>query len=400
MGHHGGLVGRVGDRHGHRLLRPGWRKRAARWHRSRWRRRRSPRRWSRWRRRRRRLWSRSKLTCCPTRGTVGDQSKLAVGEAAWTRPLAIRSEAATATGTSAFTVARGSRAGKRENMAERLFTLEGSYEVRLGRGGRWSVTDPSARESVDSGRKASVTRNFRSRQRPPEGPGTTNRGVMVPRHGGGPLRGTQAAFRGHRRGRDERSRSGGARAGGGGVRFGPGGLPLLRAPARRRHRAAGRPRRATARRGGARGVHRHRPGQPRAGARPRVRSPGPAPRRPSRRGHGAETHDRGGRHSRQDHHRVDGRAGAPRDRPRPRVPHRRRAPCRGHQRALGRGGVGGGGGGRVRPLLPEARARGGGGHGDRARSPRHLPLALRGGERLRRVRRARGPPGARPGHAA
>src|SRR6185295_19176177 len=42
----------------------------------------------------------SKLTCCPTRGTVGDQLKLAVGEAAWTSPLAIRSEAATTTGTS------------------------------------------------------------------------------------------------------------------------------------------------------------------------------------------------------------------------------------------------------------------------------------------------------------
>ena len=255
------------------------------------------------------------------------------------------------------------------------------------------------RESVDSGRKASVTRNFRSRQRPPEGPGTTNPGAMVLRHGGGPLRGTQAALRGHRRGRDERPRPGGPRAGGGGVRLGPGGLPLLRAPARGRHRAARGPRPAPARRSGARGVHRHRPGQPRAGARPRGRDAGPAPRRPPGRGHGAEAHDRGGRDPREDHHLVDGGAGAPRDRPRSLVPDRRRAARGGHQRALGRGGVGGGGGGRVGPLLPEARARGGGGHRDRARSPRHLPFALRGGERLRRVRGARRSAGAGPRHA-
>ena len=52
------------------------------------------------------------------------------------------------------------------------------------------------------------------------------------------------------------------------------------------------------------------PGQPRAGARPRGRRAGPPPRRPAGRGHGAEAHDRGGRHPRQDHHRVDGRARA------------------------------------------------------------------------------------------
>ena len=50
---------------------------------------------------------------------------------------------------------------------------------------------------------------------------------MVLRHGGGPLRGTQAPLRGHRRGGHERPRAGGPRARGGGVRLGPRGVPLL-----------------------------------------------------------------------------------------------------------------------------------------------------------------------------
>ena len=73
-----------------------------------------------------------------------------------------------------------------------------------------------------------------------------------------------------------------------------------------------------------------------------------------------------------------------------RLPHRRRAARGRHERRLGGGGVGGGRGRRVRPLVPEARARRGGGHQRRARPPRHLPLARRA-----RPRRSRSSPSLR-----
>ena len=74
------------------------------------------------------------------------------------------------------------------------------------------------------------------------------------------------------------------------------------------------------------------------------------------RGQQAQAVDRRGRHPRQDHHRLDDRAGAleaGRD-PAFLIGGELRAP--GTQRRVGRGRVGGDRGRRVRPLLPEARA--------------------------------------------
>ena len=72
----------------------------------------------------------------------------------------------------------------------------------------------------------------------------------------------------------------------------------------------------------------------------------------------------------------------------------------GRERGLGRRRLGGGGGRRVRSLVPEARARGGGRDQRRARPPRHLPVARRAGAGIRELRRARGPGRARPGRGA
>ena len=58
------------------------------------------------------------------------------------------------------------------------------------------------------------------------------------------------------------------------------------------------------------------------------------------------------------------------------------------QRRLGHGGVGRDRGRRVRPLLSQAGARGGGGHQHGARPPRDLPRARRTARGLRRVPRA------------
>ena len=76
------------------------------------------------------------------------------------------------------------------------------------------------------------------------------------------------------------------------------------------------------------------------------------------------------------------------------------SPLRRNERRLGLGRLGGGRGRRVRPFLPEARARGGRGDQHRAGPPRHL-LARRAGGGLRRLRGSGGVqvlgPGGPPG---
>ena len=95
----------------------------------------------------------------------------------------------------------------------------------------------------------------------------------------------------------------------------------------------------------------------------------------ARRAERAAAHDRGGRHARQDDHRLDARARAARGRPGPRLARRRPARRRACQRALERGRVARGRGRRVRPLDAEPRGRDRGADERRARPSRDVRLA-------------------------
>ena len=124
-----------------------------------------------------------------------------------------------------------------------------------------------------------------------------------------------------------------------------------------------------------------------AGARRRgARAPS---RRPAGRGRRAQALDRRRRHPWQDHHREHGRARAGGARARPGLPDRRRAAHDRHERRVGAGRADRGRGRRVRPLVPEARARLRRGDERRARPPLDLPLDARG-----RARPSRSSPSA------
>ena len=72
-----------------------------------------------------------KLTACPTLPTLGEKSKSAVGAAARTSWLPTRMRPATATGTSAFAVAKWMCARERDEMAARLLSMEGMAACAL-----------------------------------------------------------------------------------------------------------------------------------------------------------------------------------------------------------------------------------------------------------------------------
>ena len=135
------------------------------------------------------------------------------------------------------------------------------------------------------------------------------------------------------------------------------------------------------------------PDNPERVAGARARPARAAPRRAARRAHPAAPDDRGHRHARQDDDVEHARPRAARLRDGPGLPGRRRGALDRRERRLGRGGVAGRRGRRVRPLAARARARHRRPDQRRARPPHDLRLPARRRRDVPRLPRARRPRG-------